>query len=288
MKENIRKLCSYIRCHSDEPLTLGLLGKEAGLSPFHLQRLFKAEVGLTPRQYAEACRLETFKHHLRAPKKATVTAALYESGFGSSSRLYERVPGRLGMTPSEYRAGGREVGITAVSISTPLGLLLLAATDRGLCFVQFGSSQTALLAQLRTEYPAAQIETLKPPYPEALNRWVEALSDYLQGGRRPLDLPIDIRATAFQFRVWAHLQSIPPGTVQSYAEVARRLGKPSAARAVAGACAANRIALVIPCHRVIRGDGGLGGFRWGLKRKQSLLDLERRAGSFDRSSRRNG
>ena len=286
MKEKIRKLCAYIRHHSDEPLPLDRLGAEAGLSPFHLQRLFKAEVGLTPRQYAEACRLEAFKHRLRASQEKTkaktkipptVTAALYESGFGSSSRLYERVPGRLGMTPREYRAGGRAVGITAVTVSTPLGLLLLAATDRGLCFVQFGPSRAALLAGLRAEYAAARIEVLKPPYPESLHRWIEALSDYLKGGRQPLDLPIDIRATAFQFRVWAHLQSIPPGTVQSYAEVARRLGKPSAARAVAGACAANRLALVIPCHRVIRGDGTLGGFRWGLARKQSLLNLERHA-----------
>jgi AraC family transcriptional regulator of adaptative response/methylated-DNA-[protein]-cysteine methyltransferase len=270
----IEALCAYLRTHSDEAVPLAELARRSGLSPFHLQRLFKAVVGLTPRQYAEACRLESFKKGLRAAP--SVTEAIYAAGFGSSSRLYEKVPTRLGMTPTEYRSGGQGTAISAVIVPTPLGLLLIAATDRGLCAVQFGDSRAALQAALRVEYPAATILASPSQGSPQLQAWIEALRRYLGGDRHPLHLPLDVQATAFRFRVWQYLQTIPPGTVQSYAEVARRLGRPSAARAVANACAANRVALAIPCHRVIRGDGGMGGYRWGIPRKERLLALEKK------------
>ena len=270
----IEALCAYIRAHSSETIPLAELARRSSLSPFHLQRLFKATVGLTPRQYAEACRLETFKKGLRSAP--SVTEAIYAAGFGSSSRLYEKVPTRIGMTPTEYRTGGQGTSISAVIVPTPLGLLLIAATDRGLCAVHFGTSRAELQGQLRAEYPAATILASPGKGSPQLRQWIESLRRYLKGDRRPLHLPLDVQATAFRFRVWHYLQTIPRGTVQSYAEVARRLGRPSAARAVANACAANRIALAIPCHRVIRGDGSMGGYRWGVPRKQALIALEKK------------
>lgn len=178
------------------------------------------------------------------------------------------------MTPSEYRAGGARVGITHATIRTRLGLLMLGATDRGLCFVEFGASEDQLTGALRREYPSAELSAVRKPWPEALSQWVGALEQYLEGARPNLDLPLDIRATAFQMRVWRYLQSIPYGETRSYKSVAEGIGQPAAARAVASACASNRVALVIPCHRVIRGTGELGGYRWGLKRKRALLANE--------------
>jgi AraC family transcriptional regulator, regulatory protein of adaptative response / methylated-DNA-[protein]-cysteine methyltransferase len=271
----INTICSHIQAHADEPLTLEALAVRAGLSRFHLQRTFKAALGITPTQYVEACRLARFRTTLR--RGGSVTDAIYAAGFGSNSRLYERVDTRLGMTPSEYREGGKGVAVTSASAATPLGTLMVAATDRGVCFVQFGESHAALLAQLRAEYPAAVIEQMRKPYPAQFDAWMTRLLDHLADSRQSLDIPFDVRATAFQLKVWRYLQSIPTGAVQSYQEVARGIGQPSAARAVASACAANRVALVVPCHRVIRGDGTLGGYRWGMDRKRTLLDRERGA-----------
>jgi AraC family transcriptional regulator of adaptative response/methylated-DNA-[protein]-cysteine methyltransferase len=238
-------------------------------------RSFKRVMGLTPNEYAEAIRVRRLKGALR--DSADVTAAVYDAGFGSPSRVYERADTRLGMTPMQYRRGGQGVAITYATVETAFDLLTMGATDRGLCFVQFGDSEQELGAALRREYPAAQISPMSDPHPPEFGRWIAALNEHLAGERPRLDLPLDIRATAFQMKVWNYLQSIPYGGVQSYGEVAAAIGRPTAVRAVARACASNTVAIAIPCHRVIRGTGELGGYRWGLSRKRALLDFERRA-----------
>jgi AraC family transcriptional regulator of adaptative response/methylated-DNA-[protein]-cysteine methyltransferase len=273
--ERIREMCQYIDAHSGETLKLDDLAKRAGLSPFHLQRSFKAIAGLTPKQYVEAARLKKLKHSLRTSKD--VTEAVYDAGYGSSSRVYERADTRLGMTPSQYRQGGRNARITYVTVESPAGLMMIAATDRGVCFVQFGDTPGQLLKSLEKEYGAAELEPMRDPENPDFRKWVDSLVRNLAGSQPRLDLPLDIRATVFQMRVWNYLQSIPTGEVQSYSEVAAGIGQPSAARAVARACASNTVALVIPCHRVIRGSGDLGGYRWGLARKRALIDRERAA-----------
>ncbi len=261
----------------DESPDLAELAARAGLSRFHLQRSFKAAVGLTPRQYAEAFRLRKLKQSLRRSKD--VTEAVYEAGFGSSSRVYERADTRLGMTPKEYRRGGRGVAVTYATVESPLGLMMIGATDRGICSLQFGDNEAALLDGLRREYPAAKLEPMKEPHPPEFGQWIEALKAHLEGSRPRLNLPLDIRASAFQMRVWNYLQTIPYGEVQSYAAIAAGIGQPSATRAVAQACARNHVAVLIPCHRVIRGTGDTGGYRWGAERKQALISRERsRAG----------
>jgi AraC family transcriptional regulator of adaptative response/methylated-DNA-[protein]-cysteine methyltransferase len=269
----IRQLCGYIRDHAHEALTLDVLARRAGMSRFHFQRTFKEIVGVTPKQYADACRMGQLKGNLR--RQGSVTDAIYEAGFGSSSRLYERLDTRLGMTPGEYRAGGRGVAISCASAETPLGLLMIGATDRGLCFVQFGDTPEQLLGMLRKEYPNAAIDDMTRPYPRQLELWMNALTAHIAGFQQADELPLDVRGTAFQLRVWRYLQSIPSGDVRSYGEVAKGIGQPAATRAVARACASNRVAITIPCHRVVRGDGTLGGYKWGVERKRMLLDRER-------------
>jgi AraC family transcriptional regulator, regulatory protein of adaptative response / methylated-DNA-[protein]-cysteine methyltransferase len=271
--ERIREVCSYIRSHADDSLPLKNLAERAGLSPFHFQRSFKKTVGLTPRQFAEACRLGTLKEQLRS--RASVTDAIYQAGFGSGSRVYERVDTRLGMTPVQYRQGGKSVSISYVAVDSPLGRMMIGATDRGLCFVQFASDDDKLRKMLQAEYPAARLQPMEEPYPDEFAHWMTALTEHLNGQQTRLDLPLDVQATAFQMKVWRYLQSIPYGSVQSYSEVAEGLGQPKAVRAVARACATNRVALVIPCHRVIRGSGELAGYRWGIELKRVLLDTER-------------
>ena len=281
---SIATLCHYIQQHADEALTLEALSKRVGFSRFHLQRSFKAIVGVTPKQYIDACRFRRLKGHLR--RNASVTDAIYEAGFGSSSRVYERTDTRLGMTPAAYRAGGQGVTISCGSANTPLGLMMAGATDRGLCSIQFGDSHEQLLQMLRKEYPLATIQEMSKPYPKQFDLWMKGLSAHLEGLDSHLDLPVDVRATAFQLKVWRYLQSIPYGEVQSYAEVAGAIGQPKAARAVARACASNHVAIVIPCHRVIRGNSALGGYRWGLERKRALLDQERTFSTQRTQSRR--
>lgn len=273
VNDRIREICRYVETHSGDNLPLNDLARRAGLSPFHFQRSFKAVIGLTPRQYVEACRLKKLKSSLR--KSNDVTEAVYEAGYGSSSRVYERADTRLGMTPNQYRQGGRNVTITHVTVESIVGLMMIGATDRGLCFVQFGDSQEDLLRALAKEYPSARIEAMQAPYQPEFQRWIDALTAHLAGKQPRIELPLDIRATAFQMRVWNYLQSIPYGEVQSYSEVAAGIGQPAATRAVARACASNTVALAIPCHRVIRGTGELGGYRWGLPRKRALIDRER-------------
>lgn len=271
----LRDLCDYIGKHCEERLPLEDLARRAGVSPYHLQRTFKAALGVSPRQYQEAARTGALKRSLRQAR--SVTEAGYEAGLGSSSRLYERTEQRLGMTPGQYRAGGGGLSISYVSFRSPLGLLMLGATDRGLCFAQFGGSEDELVARMREEYPRARLEPVRQPDNPALLAWRDALASHLEGRAGTLDVPVDVAATAFQVRVWNYLRTIPRGETRSYAQVAEGVGRPSAARAVAQACAANRVAIAIPCHRVIRGSGALGGYRWGVARKEALLRGERAA-----------
>jgi AraC family transcriptional regulator of adaptative response/methylated-DNA-[protein]-cysteine methyltransferase len=277
MAGRMRDLAGFIRAHADEPLPLARLAGEAGLSPFHLQRAFKAVLGVSPKAFQAAERLKAFKTRLRAGD--SVLGATFEAGYGSTSRVYEQLDGSLGMTPSAYRAGGAGERITHAVRETALGPLMMAATDRGVCFVQFGDSAEALLAQLRAEFPKAELEPSGPASRAPLDAWMAALDDHLsQAGPRP-DLPLDLRGTAFQVRVWRFLLGVKAGEVVSYSEVAAGVGAPRAVRAAASACAANRLAVLIPCHRALRADGGLGGYRWGLERKRALLDAERAAGA---------
>jgi AraC family transcriptional regulator, regulatory protein of adaptative response / methylated-DNA-[protein]-cysteine methyltransferase len=273
----IRALCRYIERHADSPLTLAHLGRHAGLSPHHLQRSFTAIVGVSPKQYLDVCRMKEFKSALRDEPGGGVTGAIYDAGFGSPSRLYEKAGARLGMTPIEYRSGGRGVEITYALADTPLGLMMLAATDRGVCFVQFGDTAAGLRKELETEYPRARVTAMPEPPSPQFRDWMAALRRHLAGQEPDLRLPVHVRATAFQIRVWTCLQSIPSGAVKTYGQVAKAIGRPAAVRAVARACASNRVALAIPCHRVIRGNGDSGGYRWGVERKRALLDRERTA-----------
>jgi AraC family transcriptional regulator of adaptative response/methylated-DNA-[protein]-cysteine methyltransferase len=270
--QRIRRVTDYIERHLEGDVSLGRLSREAGVSRFHLQRSFKAAVGVTPKQYAEACRLRSLKENLR--EGGDVLQSVFAAGFGSSSRVYGRVDTRLGMTPSAYRKRGASIEITHATVQTSLGLLMIGATDRGLCFVQFGESAELLEAELRREYPAADVIPMREPRPEPFREWIAALEEHLDGSRPRLELPLDLRATAFQMKVWRYLQSIPYGETRSYRQVAAGIGQPKSARAVARSCAGNRVALVIPCHRVIRGTGELTGYRWGAERKRALLKAE--------------
>jgi AraC family transcriptional regulator of adaptative response/methylated-DNA-[protein]-cysteine methyltransferase len=268
--DRVRQVCRYIEEHLEEPLTLALLGQQAKLSPAHLQRVFRRVMGITPRQYADACRLGQLKERLRDERTATVTTALYEVGYGSSRGLYERAPAQLGMTPGAYRRGGKGLSLRFTLADCPLGRLLLAATERGVSAVYLGDRDTELEAALRKEYPAATVSRDD----HTLRAWLEELLEHLRGQLPHLALPLDVQATAFQWRVWQELQAIPAGSTRTYGEIAAALGQPTAARAVARACATNPVSVIIPCHRVIREDGGLGGYRWGLHRKRALLERE--------------
>jgi AraC family transcriptional regulator of adaptative response/methylated-DNA-[protein]-cysteine methyltransferase len=272
--EMVRQACRYIESQDQLP-TLENLSEHTGVSPYHLQRVFKRVAGITPRQYAEANRLDQFKAGVK--KGATVTGAMYEAGYGSSSRLYERAPAQLGMTPADYRRGGKGVRINYTIAGCSLGRLLVAGTEKGVCSVRLGDSDAALEANLLSEYPAAGVNRDD----EALSEWVEQLLSHLNGEQPHLDLPLDVQATAFQWNVWEKLREIPYGSTRSYSEIARAMGRPTATRAVARACAANPVALVIPCHRVVREDKSLGGYRWGIERKQALLKRERSRSTDD-------
>ncbi len=234
-----------------------------------LARAFKRVLGITPRAYAEARRVSRFKQELKRRKH--VSPALYEAGYSSTSRVYEHAHEQLGMTPATYARGGSGVGIAYVTLPTSLGSLLVAATERGVCRVALGENVAVLEAELIAEFPAARVVTDKSG---KLHGSIAAILAYLDGSEPDLDLPLDIRATAFQRRVWQELQKIPFGRTRTYAEIARRIGQPMAARAVARACATNPTALVIPCHRVVGKSGETGGYRWGVERKRSLLEME--------------
>jgi len=250
-------------------VTLAQLSKQVGLSSFHLQRLFKRATGLSPREYQSARRMQQVKRELR--KGEDVTTALYEAGFGSPSRLYENATQQLGMTPGAYRRGGAGATISFAVVPTPLGRLLVAATEQGLCAVRFGESVAELERDLRQEFHAAELHRDEA----SVRQYVAPLVASLRGETTSIDLPLDVRATAFQKKVWDALRQIPCGETRSYTEVAREIGDPNAVRAVARACASNPVALAVPCHRVVRSDGDLAGYRWGIERKKKLLAGER-------------
>jgi AraC family transcriptional regulator, regulatory protein of adaptative response / methylated-DNA-[protein]-cysteine methyltransferase len=249
--------------------SLAALARRLQSSPSHLHRAFRATIGISPKQYAEALRSGRLKALLRDDQP--VAAALYEAGYGSSSRLYERTNAELGMTPDTYRRGGRGMHIHYIVVRSALGSLLVGATDRGVCSIKMGDAARPLEEDLRREYPRATVSRdlgrLSPA--------VVGLLEFVAGRRPPADLPLDVQGTAFQRRVWASLQRIPLGRTKSYGEVARSIGQPGSARAVARACASNHAALVIPCHRVVPVGGAAGGYHWGTARKERLLDIER-------------
>lgn len=274
--ELVDRICRTIEASlegSEGPLTLAALSVQAGIGPYRLQRSFKRVMGITPRQYADARRLGRLKTRLREGQD--VTGALYEAGYGSSRSLYERAPAQLGMTPATYRRGGRGMRVRYTIADCPMGRLLVAATERGVCAVCLGDSDSALEAALRKEYPCAEIHSDRNgPGHASLSHWVTAFLNHLRGKVPHLDLPIDVQATAFQWRVWEELRAIPYGSTRSYSAIARAVGHPQAVRAVARACATNPVAVLVPCHRVVREDGSLGGYRWGLERKRALLAIE--------------
>jgi AraC family transcriptional regulator, regulatory protein of adaptative response / methylated-DNA-[protein]-cysteine methyltransferase len=254
--------------HAEGVVKLAQLSRRVGLSPFHLQRLFKRATGLSPREYQSARRMQHVKTELR--KGEAVTTALYDAGFSSPSRLYEKSDQQLGMTPGAYRRGGAGATITFAITPTPLGRMLVAATERGLCAVRFGESVSELERDLREEFHAAKLHRDDA----AMRRYSDPLVASISCAKTTIDLPLDVRATAFQQKVWETLQRIPRGETRSYTEIAREIGDPKAVRAVARACASNPVALAVPCHRVVRSDGNLAGYRWGIDRKKQLLEDE--------------
>jgi AraC family transcriptional regulator of adaptative response/methylated-DNA-[protein]-cysteine methyltransferase len=266
--EAVRLASAYLATHADETVTLGHLARVAAMSPHHLQRRFKAIVGLSPREYQAAVRADRLRTSLRDGRD--VTSAIYEAGYGSPSRVYEAAPTGKGMSPSKYRRHGEGMSITYSIVQSPIGRVLVAATENGVCSVKIGESDAPLIQDLRREYSAAEVSAQQRPRAE----WVKAIAEHLRGELPALDLPIDVQATAFQWKVWRALQRIPYGETRAYAEVARTIGKPKAVRAVARACATNPVCLVVPCHRVVPSTGGTGGYRWGKERKRKLLSAE--------------
>lgn len=268
-----------IDTRSDAQLTLAALGKLAGISSHQLDRAFRSAMGITPRQYADAQRMRRLKSRLK--RGDNVTTALYEAGYGSSSRLYERAPSHLGMTPGAYGRGGAGMQIHYTIVSSPLGRLLVGATDRGISALYLGESDGSLRAALRKEYPSADLFLDSAGQGKSdrgsLGEWVGKILAHLRGQEPHLDLPTDVQATAFQRRVWEELRKIPYGATKTYTEVARAIGRPAAIRAVARACATNPVSVVVPCHRVVRQDGDLAGYRWGIGRKRALLEKEGKA-----------
>lgn len=253
----------------DGRVTLEALAAAVGSSPAHLQRTFSQALGVSPRELSDARRLEALRRALK--EKRSVTDAIYEAGFGSPSRVYERSSRTLGMTPAEYAAGGKGANVRYACASSAVGRVLVAATAKGICAVKLGSDDAALIELLKEEFPQATIAAGD----SAMHAWVREIVKMIAGGEPTHDVPLDIRGTAFQMRVWKELRRIPAGVTRSYGEIARRIGRPTASRAVARACATNPVCVVVPCHRVVAGDGGLGGYHWGVERKQQLLDRER-------------
>lgn len=266
-------ICRYIEMNLQKSLSLAELAYQANLSPSHFQRRFKSAIGISPKEYVDFCRLKNIKDALRANSQS-ITENMYDAGFQSSSRLYGKIDKRLGMTPRQYRRLGQGTTIFYASKKTALGEILMAATDRGLCYIQFSDNSNESLAKLESEFPEAIISKMNDKYAKDFSLWMKILTDYLNGEIKRLDLPLDIHGTAFQMKIWKFLTRIPPGRTMSYKELAEATGNPKAVRAVASACAKNRIAIAIPCHRVIRGDGDLAGYRWGIHRKRALLELE--------------
>jgi len=267
----VEKAVKQLADVNEDALRLGALAEKLETTQGTLRRAFRQVTGLAPRELAEALRIKKFKAMLRAGSK--ITDALYETGYGSSSRVYERSNAQLGMTPGTYQKGGKGMKIGYTVAKSPLGKVLVAATARGVSAVYLGDAEGKLVAELREEYPRAEIA----PAADADQKWVKEIVQRIEGKQPAMELPLDLQATAFQRRVWQELQRIPRGATRTYAQVARSLGRPKAVRAVARACATNPVSIVVPCHRVIRQDGELAGYRWGLSRKEKLLATERAA-----------
>jgi AraC family transcriptional regulator of adaptative response/methylated-DNA-[protein]-cysteine methyltransferase len=267
------ELARYIAANADEQLTLQTLAARVHLSPSRFQRVFKSIFGVSPKKFQQAARSDQFKALLRSG--TDITEAIYTAGYGSSSRVYGQTMHNIGMTPKRYRAGGKGETLTWSCRDTALGPILMAATDRGVCFAQFGTDCETLQLQLQAEFPQAELQRYQDESSPQLDQWIDALDAYIQNKQPRPELPLDLQGTAFQIKVWEFLLSLADGDVISYAELAQGIDKPKAVRAAASACAANRIAVLVPCHRILRGDGGLGGYRWGLARKRALLDAER-------------
>lgn len=263
----------YILEHADERLALIDLATRAGMTATRFQKAFKARFGVSPKALQDAARLKTFKTTLR--DGASITDAIYNAGFGSSSRVYGEALRNIGMTPQAYRAGAAGETISYASKMTALGLLMMAATDRGVCFAQFGQSEPELLTRLGDEFPKARLVVSGAQGSQALDQWIRALDAHLSRDAPRPDVPLDLQGTAFQIKVWRYLLGVTEGDVISYTELADGLKRPNAVRAAASACAANKVAVLIPCHRVLRSNGDLAGYRWGLERKRVLLDKER-------------
>jgi AraC family transcriptional regulator of adaptative response/methylated-DNA-[protein]-cysteine methyltransferase len=268
-KELVVQACRLLEAAEDEP-SLSELSQAVGLSPYYFNRVFKSIVGLTPKQYAIAHRSRVATRNLKTSKD--VTSAIYESGYGASSRFYASAPRRHGMSATEIRKGGDGIGIRYAFGESSLGLVAVAATEKGICAVLFGESQHDLTEDLRSRFPKAVLELAETG--SDFEKWVERTVRYIDGASASFDLPLDVRGTAFQELVWRALREIQTGDTASYAQLAKRIGRPKSARAVAGACAANPLAVIIPCHRVVCANGELSGYRWGIGRKQQLLQRE--------------
>jgi AraC family transcriptional regulator of adaptative response/methylated-DNA-[protein]-cysteine methyltransferase len=264
----VKRICRYIEQHVDAPITLAQLGTEFRQSPFHLQRTFKTVLGITPKEYANSCRMRGFRQKLKAGQ--SVTRAMHEAGYSSTSRLYSRAASELGMEPSKYRRGAIAAPIRYTCAHSPLGRILIAATDKGICSIQFADSDEELEQGLKHEFPFA----VRRRDDAGLADLTEKLMQHMNGLDLETTLPLDIQATAFQRRVWSYLQTIGFGETRSYSDVAKAIHSPSAVRAVARACATNPVAITVPCHRVVRSNGDLAGYRWGLERKKALLEME--------------
>ncbi len=269
--DKLVNIARYIEANAHEKITLSMLADRFDLSPAHLQKAFKATIGLSPKAFQEGIRHSQFKMLLK--KGESVTDAVFAAGYGSSSRVYEKATTNIGMTPGAYKAGAKNETINYICKNTRFGRLMLAATNKGVCFVMFGSSEAELCKHLSEEFSLAQIKAVKSN--KQLKEWFKAIEAYLNENQNMPNIPLDIRGTAFQLRVWAFLQSVEEGATVSYTDVANGIGQPNAFRAAASACGKNRIALLIPCHRVLRGDGSVGGYRWGVETKQALLQLEK-------------
>lgn len=265
--ELIVQACEIIENDCATEISLEFLAERLNVSPSHLQRTFKRTIGVSPKEFAEALRFDNFKRQVR---QTDVTTALYESGFGSSRALYEKAAQNLGMTPATYKNGGKNVRIMFAITDCSLGKMLVAATEKGVCAVAFGETKEELTENLRREFPAAEIQ----PEENDLQNYVRAIVEHLDGTRKTLDFPLDLQATAFQLQVWAELRRIPYGETRSYKQIAESLGNAKAVRAVARACATNRLALINPCHRVVSANGDLSGYAWGIERKKMLLNKE--------------
>lgn len=268
--EAVRRASAYLAAHADQTVTLDRLARVAAMSAHHLQRRFKAIVGISPREFQSAVRAGKLRTSLRDGRD--ITSAIYEAGYGSPSRVYEAAPTGKGMSLSAYRRGGAGMQIAYSIVTSAVGRVLIAATENGVCAVKIGEHEPALVRELEREYPSAQITVNAKPHSE----WITAIAKHLRGDSPSLDLPIDVQATAFQWKVWRELQRIPYGETRAYSEIAQRIGKPKAVRAVASACARNPVAILVPCHRVVPAAGGTGEYRWGAERKEALLAGEKR------------